>query len=202
MEITVVQLLTDLGLSFLFGLGFVAYKFQNFMLNWFKVKRSKGSKLLVEVENPIQDYFATGSFDNGFLRYKARKRKDNPEPNRMISVEDVDAVVYSKFGVKCIRVDDAKNFVRSRRSPLIDALPGYNAEKTDEAMQTALIKPNPNAKGLFDEKTWQLIVLIAFVILIVVGIAAVSTSITIDKHVQLVYNMLVNGTYHAPLVSV
>lgn len=197
MEISVIQLVTDLIIALLLGMGYVVYKFQNFMVNWYKVKRSKGSKLLVEVENPIQDYFAVGSYDNGFLRYKARKRRDNPDPHRMISVDDVDAVVYNKFGIKCIRVDDAKCCVRSRRVDKM--LPGYNAEKTDAVVQTAMMKPDPNAKGLFDEKTWQVIVLIAFVLVIIVGIVCASSSMTTDKHVLMVYNMLVNGTYAPPI---
>lgn len=194
MEISVIQLLTYLGCSLIIGALFVVNKFRNFMMNWFKVRRSRGSKILVEIESPIQDYFATGSFDNGYLRYLARKRSDNPSPNRMISVDDINAVVYSKFGVKCIRVDDAKNIVRPRRSDKDSSIPGYNAEKMDEAIQTALLKPNPNAKGLFDEKTWQMIVLIAFVLLLVVGVVSVVTVMSVDKQGQATYNLLQNVT--------
>jgi hypothetical protein len=199
MEISVFNLVTYLIISLLFGIGFVVYKFQNFMINWYKVKRSHGSKLLVEVENPIQDYFASGNFDNGYLRYKARKRADNPNPNRMISVEDVNAVVYSKFGVKCIRVDDAKNIIRPRRSDKDSSIPGYNAEKMDEAIQTALLKPNPNSVGLFDAKTWQIIVLIAFVLVIIVGVVGVSTGMGTSKNVDLVLATLQNLSLSGPM---
>lgn len=200
-QINLVNFYIDLLVAILIGAGIIIYRFRNFMLAWWTVKQSGGSKLLVEVENPIQDYFAAGTFDNGYLRYKARSRADNPTPNRMISVEDINAVVYSKFGVKCIRVDDAKNIVRPRRSDKDSSIPGYNAEKMDEAMQTALFKPNPNAKGLFDTKTWQMIVLIAFAIVIIIGILNFSTTRSVDAHLQLVYNTVQNITAAMPRVG-
>lgn len=197
-QLNLMQFYIDLVLCAIIGAGIIIYKFRNFMSNWWNVKRSAGSKILVEVENPVQDYFATGTFDNGYLRYKARKRADNPEPNRMISVDDINAVVYNKFGVKCIRVDDTKNFIRPRRGDKDSSLPAYNAEKMDEAIQTALFKPNPNAKGLFDAKTWQLIVIIGFLIVIVLGIAIMRESFTIDGHLQLVYDGVQNITAALP----
>lgn len=194
MEISVWQFVVDLLLCVLIGAGYIVYKFRNFMISWFVVKRSGGSKILVEIENPIQDYFAPGTFDNGYLRYRSRKRADNPIPNRMISIEDINAVVYSKFGVKCIRVDDSKNIVRPRRSDRDSSIPGYNAEKMDEAIQTALLKPNPNAKGLFDTLTWQIIVLASIVILGIGAFLIYREVGSVDSHVQLVYNYLQNVT--------
>lgn len=205
MEVNLFQFYLDLILCLVLGAGFVVLKFRNFMLCWFSVKRSGGSKLLVEVENPIQDYFAPGTFDNGYLRYRARRRADNPSPNRMISVEDINAVVYSKFGVKCIRVDDAKNVVRPRRSGQDSSIPGYNAEKMDEAVQTALLKPNPYSKGLFDTRTWQMIVLIAFVLLLGMAFLILRNVGVVDGHLQVVYTLVQNVSstvsHPAPVVQ-
>lgn len=192
MEITLMRFYLDLFLCLIIGAGIVIYRFRNFMMAWWSVKRSGGNKLLVEVENPVQDYFAVGKFDNGYLRYLARKRADNPTPNRMISVEDVNAVVYTKFGVKCIRVDDEKNCVRSRRNN--ESIPGYNAEKMDEAVQTALLKPNPNAKGLFDEKTFQMIMVGGVVIILVLVVLIFKNQGSHDQHVKLVYDAVQNLT--------
>ena len=198
MEINNFQFIVDLLLCLVLGAGFVIYKFRNFMISWYTVKRSGGSKILVEIENPVQDYFAPGTFDNGFLRYKGRKRADNPTPNRMLSIDDINAVVYTKFGVKCIRVDDAKNFIRPRRSDQDSSIPGYNAEKTDEAIQTALLKPNPNAKGIFDTKTWQIIIIVSLIVF-AIGMFLIYRSVgSVDGHVQLVYNTLQNITAQMP----
>ena len=184
---------------FLAGIGILFMLLKSFLPAWFSVRRSGGNMILVHIANPLMDYYKAGKIDNGFLYYKARKRVDNPDPNRMLYVGDIRGFSYKAFGVNVIDVDDIKNCVWSRygtssksddgTSSNYNAVSTNNAEAYDEAQYTALHKP-ATKKAMFDEYTWQIIVLIA-IILLAVGLFLTYRQIgTVDGHVKLVYDTI------------
>ena len=193
------QLIINYVLIFLCGLGLLFMMLRSFLPAWLKVKRSGGNMILVHIANPLMDYYKAGRVDNGFLYFQARKRKDNPQPNRMLYVGDIRNFSYKAFGVNVVDVDDIKNCVWNRygeatqnelgASSNYNAVSTNNAEAYDEAQYTALHKPNTK-KAMFDEYTWQMISLIAFIILAVGLVLVVREIRAVDGHVKLVYDSL------------
>lgn len=193
------QLITNYVIIFLAGTGLLFFLLKSFLPAWFAVRRSTASKILVHIANPLMDYYKAGKIDNGFLYYKARRRTDNPDPNRMLYVGDIKGFSYKSFGVNCIDVDDIKNCVWNRTgvstvnaqgvSSNYEAVTTNNAEAYDEAQYTALHKPNIK-KALFDEYTWQLIVIFAIILLGVGAFLIYRQGQTNDAHVKLVYDMI------------
>ncbi len=193
------QMIINYVVIFLCGVGILFFLLKSFLPAWFKVRRSAGTLILVHVANPLMDYYKAGRVDNGFLYYKARKRVDNPDPNRMLYVGDIRNFSYKAFGVNVIDVDDIKNCVWNRYgvsgvsdtgiSSNYNAVSTNNAEAYDEAQYTALHKPSTK-KAMFDEYTWQIISLIAF-ILLAVGLFLVYRQIqTNDAHMKLIYDQI------------
>jgi len=193
------QLIMNYVVFVLLGFGILYFMLKSLVPAWLSVRFSGGSKILVHVANPLMDYYKPGKIDAGFLYYKARRRSDNPDPNRMLWVGDIREFSYRALGVNVIDVDDIKNCVWSRTgvstssdkgvSSNYEAVSTNNAEAYDEAQYTALHKPSTK-KALFDEYTWQLIVL-GVAVLVVVGLVLVYRQIgTVDGHVKLVYDMV------------
>lgn len=194
-------ILSNYGLCFLAGVIIIAFMLKGFFLPWWRVKRSGGNKILVQVKNILGSYYCAGRIDNGFLYYTARKRKDNPNASRMINVTNSKNIaVYKSFGVSCIDVDDEKNcvFVPYNYSKLKEIDPdmsivsyetvsGFNAELVDEAMTTALAKPSL-LDGLLTNKQFQIFVLLGLV-LVCIGIYMVwDQGRGIDAHLKLIYD--------------
>jgi uncharacterized membrane protein (DUF485 family) len=204
------QLMINYAVIFLAGFGVWLFLLKGYAQAWLSVRFSGGSKILVNVNNPLGNYFRAGKVDNGFLYYTARRRKDNPDPARMLYVGSIAQYTYRANGVNNVDVDDLKSCVWSRygtssvsdkgTSSNYEAVSTNNAEAYDEAQYTALHKPSTK-KAMFDEYTWQIIILIA-VILFAVGIALIYSKInTLDSHLKLTYdtvttlnNVLTNST--------
>lgn len=192
------QLITNYVVIFILGVGILFFLLKSFLPAWFQVRRSGGNMILVHVANPLMDYYKAGKIDNGFLYYKARKRSDNPDPNRMLYVGNIGNFSYKAFGVNVVDVDDIKNCVWSRYgeasinsqglSSNYQAVSTNNAEAYDEAQYTALHKP-ATKKAMFDEYTWQMISLIAFVLIIVGIVLVYRQAQTLDAHIKLIYDV-------------
>lgn len=159
------QLLILIFSSFIIGFGVWIFLLKNFTIEWLKVRMSGGRKILIKVISPIGDYFVAGEYHKSHLQFRARKRRDNKEPNRLIYVESIKDAIYSSFGVKCIDVDDYKDSVYYRYNDSYKSVCGANTEYTDELVKTALAKPSEEGIGFFNAKTWQAIILISIVIL-------------------------------------
>lgn len=200
-QISQTQLIINYFIMLFVGVGLLWFFFlKSFLPAWFAVRKSQGNQILVHVANPLMDYYKAGKLDNGFLYYKARKRVDNPDPNRMLFVGDVRAFSYKAFGVNVIDVDDIKNCVWSRygeatvgdhgKSSNYTAVSTNNAEAYDEAQYTALHKPSTK-KAMFDEYTWQIISLISWVVILGAIAFAISKIVTLDNHLRVVYDITV-----------
>lgn len=188
------NLLLTYGICFVAGLAVVAFMLKGFFLEWWRVKRSGGSKVLVNIKNPLQNYYKVGSIDNGFLHYTARKRKDNKDPSRMICITNktndgmtvYDKAIYKSFGVFCIDVDDVKNCVMYRDEEDYKSVSGYNAELMDEALKTALRKPSEE-----DGWTQKDIIIVVGLAIVLIGIYVLyDQGKTLDLHNKLIYDRL------------
>ena len=198
-EITSTQLMINYFVMVCLGIGVLFFLLKSFLPAWISVKRSGGNKVLVHVANPLMDYYKAGRVDNGFLYYKARRRTDNPDPNRMLYVGDIRNFSYKAFGVNVVDVDDLKNCVWSRYgessvsekgiSSNYTAVSTNNAEAYDEAQYTALHKPSTK-KAMFDEYTWQLVCLGIAILLIVAIVLIYRQTQTLDSHIKLVYDLV------------
>lgn len=193
------QLLMNYAIVFFLGIFIIGWFLRGFLLSWFIVKRSGGNKILVHIASPLNDYYKAGSVDNGFLRYRARFRKDNPKPDRSLYVGDIRHFSYRAFGVNVVDVDDEKGVVWGRYTKLCDkcgnetsnyvAMSGHNAEAEDEALKTALIKPD-SSDAYFTTRTFQLIVVAGFVLTIIGFIIVVRAIGGLDGHLKLVYDSI------------
>jgi hypothetical protein len=107
----------------------------------------------------------------------------------MIAVSDINNVVYSQWGIKCIDIDDMKNCIMVRKNASYDSVTGFNAEAVDEAVKTALMKPSLKG-GLFDEKTWQIISLCCFAAIVIGCVVIYQRVGQVDTHVVATFNNL------------
>jgi len=135
---------------------------QGFVSNWFKVRRKRGSSLLVRVRTIVNDYFVPGKIEEGWLVYKPRGKKKNEI--KRLSLDE--GCVYRAYGLHCVDVDDTKNCSFKRDA---SAVAGYDAEKNNSLHLRALYKPS-----LIDDKT-KIIIVILIVIVIAVAISIYMT---------------------------
>lgn len=186
------QLLLNYVLCLLFGFMFWIVLLKNYIVTWLKVKLPFFGKadIQVRVKNPIGDYFATGSYNNGVLFYTAKKRPDNSDPRRMIAIsqEVYNIAVYRNQGIPCIDVDDMKNCVLAWFNGEYKAVEGFNAETMAEIVDTALHKPSMD--GGMNPKTFQFIVIIGLIILAGAIYFTIKKVDTVDSHLQMVYDMV------------
>ena len=196
-------LLWNYVLCFVSGIGIIAFMLRGFILPWWRVKRSGGSKLLVRIRNPLQWYYAAGTVDKSWLYFTGHKRKDNPKASRMIFIGTPEnwknndksrltifgLAVYKSFGVMCIDVDDEKDCVFYLDQEQYMAVPGFNSELNDEAMSTALNKPSLS-DGLFDPKMFQIITLLGIVALGIGLYMVYDQGKLIDAHLKTLYDTL------------
>lgn len=195
-------LLMNYAIAFFLGILVIWWFLRSFLVAWFVVRRSGGNKILVHVANPLTDYYKSGHINNGFLYYRARYRKDNPKPDRMLYVGDVRQFSYRNFGVNCIDVDDEKNVIWSRYNKPCErcghdvsnysTTPSHNAEAEDEALKTALIKPD-TSDALFTNRVFQIIVIGGFLLLIVGFVVLYRANGIADQHIKAVYDLAVQN---------
>lgn len=177
----------------LFLSGFVVMNFLTggWVLQWWKVKKSRGKLILIHVKNSISPYWKTGDYNNSFIRYKARSRRDNPNPNRMISISEdyLRLATHESWGVKWIEVDDDKGSVYYYDGESYKSVSGFNVEKMDEIVQTALAKPSLQ-EGLFDTKTFQIIVILGFLLILILGYVVYKRIETNDLNAKMTYDLV------------
>jgi hypothetical protein len=65
------QMLINLLIMFMMGFMVWLFFLRNFLLSWLKVKMPTTKyNVLVEVQHPVQNYFAPGQFEKNMLYYK------------------------------------------------------------------------------------------------------------------------------------
>jgi hypothetical protein len=126
---------------------------QGFFIKYFKVKSSRGKKLLVQVETMTDRYLTVGYITEGFLIYKKRHSKEN---GRIVVPH---GSVYKALGIHWINVDEIKNAVQ-----LADysSVSGFDAEKIENLYIRAIQRPSATNKKI------QVIMILLIIILVAV----------------------------------
>jgi len=138
----------------------------------------------------LEDYYVPASLDADLLQFKARKRPDNKDPKRSLSIprDVLSKAIFKSWGVPCILVDDVKNSIFIRRNGSYESVGGYNAEAMSEKIDTALKKPPEDEVGLLPAKTFQILTLVG-VALLGVGLYLVFQQVkTVDGHSKMLYD--------------
>lgn len=188
-----------------FGIGFSLANMlsKNLITTLIRVKVLKQGNIVVCVAHNLEDYYVPGNLDAGVLSYKAKKRTDNPDPKRILAIDQdcLNKAVYKTFNCPAILVDDIKNSVYVRKNGAFDSIGGYNAEAMSEKIDTALKKPPEDEVSLMPTKTFQLIMIGGIVVL---GIGLYMVYAYLKKHdtntkaiydiVSPMYNQVMNTT--------
>ena len=195
------QMMINLVIMFFMGFSVWLFFLRNFLVNWIKVKTPFTKyNVLVEVQHPVQNYYASGQIEKNFLYYKGKKTRDNPKAQRIVDLTEIEKelgiynVVHRGWGVPCIRVDDAKACVLFRDEDSYKSITGYSAEAIDDLVTDAQNRPSLD-EGLIHPKVFQIIVIIALFIialgLYMVYDTVMKQTVMVDGHVKLVYDYLV-----------
>lgn len=144
----------------------------NFLLGgllgpFMKVKRSRGSKILVRVRTNVTDYFRAGQINEGFLVFVDREKNTRRIPM-------VPGVVSRAATVFWVEVDDEKNCCFKRDTA--EAVSTYDPVKVDNLLVRALMKP-----AVMDAmmKIVLLVVILVFVAVLAVGFLTYKNGVAI-----------------------
>lgn len=137
-----------------------------------KVKASRGKKVLVKVRNQIQDYFAVGRIDEGFLVFKDRQKQQ-----RRIVMQP--GCVYRAASLFWLDVDDEKNTLFKRTTN--DEVKGFDAVKFDNFIKRALEMPQS-----FGDKQLKIIL----ILVLVAAAAAAFTGFMVYKQGETITQIL------------
>lgn len=144
-------------------LMWIVIMFINFLLGgllapFFKVKVSRGKKVLVIVRNQIQDYFRPGEIIEGFLVFEDRQKETRRIPM-------IPGVVSRAATIFWVTVDDEKNtFIKRDTGEMVS---GFDAVKYDELYKRALYKPLTMGDNLL--KVVILLLILVLIAVVVVG---------------------------------
>ena len=129
---------------------------KGFFWNYFKVKRSNGALVFVKIRSRLRDYYRPGFIIDNTLRFK-----DSKNNSRIVTIPREGEVFYRFQGVNCVDVDEEKNAIYRLDA---SAVSGFDAEKIDDIIQKALIKP-----GLMTQLLKIILVLVILLLLIIIG---------------------------------
>jgi hydrogenase maturation factor len=192
-----------INLLIMFAMGLIVWLFflRNFLLSWLKVKMPTTKyNVLVEVQHPIQNYFAPGQIEKNMLYYKGKKTVDNSKAQRIVDLTLIEkevgigSMVHRGFGVQNIRVDDAKGCCLYRDENSYRAISGYSPESIGDLVYDAQNRPSLE-DGMIQPKMFQIIV-IGLLCLTVVGVVMTYMQIgksqtIIDGHLKMTYDYVV-----------
>ena len=189
-----------INMFIMFLMGFMVWIFflKNFLIAWIKVKNPMSKyNVLVEVQHPVQNYYAPGQIEKNFLYYKGKVTSDNPKGKRIVVLAEVEKIVgiqnivTRKNGVMNIIVDDAKGCVIYRDGDSYKSISGYSAEAVDDLVTDAQNRPSLE-EGMMTPRVFQMVVVFGLIIL-AVGLYFVYDNISgqlsvNDAHVKMVYD--------------
>ena len=113
---------------------------QGYLLNFLKVKTSRGKKLLVHVKTSRGFYTTTGVIEEDFLLYKddVIKRVDKKGFKRILIT---DLFIYRHYGVDNVNIDEANNICYT---PTFEGVNTYDPIKFNNLITRALLQPESN----------------------------------------------------------
>lgn len=137
--------------------------FRHLFVAYFKVKSSRGKKILVNIKGVMMDYWADGIIEDGFLIFKYHP-KDKDKARIPLPKEDdtneskYKDVVYTLGTIRCINVDELKNIILTPKE--YKEIEGVDVKKYDHLVVRALMKPS-----MQEDKIKKLIILNVIILL-------------------------------------
>lgn len=185
---------TMLLLAALLGFTFANMLSKGLIITLIRIKVFKQGNIAVCLAHDLEDYYVPGNLDAGILTFKARKRSDNKDPKRILSIEKsvLDKAVYKTFNIQAIMVDDVKNSIYVRKNGSYDSVGGFNAEAMSEKMDTALKKPPEDEVTLMPARTFQIFMLLGLVVVGVLVYMVYSKLKIHDANTQKIYDLVIS----------
>ena len=110
---------------------------KGFLFNFLKTLSSRGSKVLVQLSNPIENYWSTGIIEGSDIIYHDKEsRKDKKKPKRLTLSNG--NIVYKIMGINAVSIDDGKNIFLTKD---LQGVAGYNSERMENLVINAINKP-------------------------------------------------------------
>jgi len=141
------------SLVIVFAVLLLNFFMQGFFIKYFKVRASRGKKVLIQVEGLVDRYYTTGIVMDEFLIYKKRHSKNQARLKLPIGA------TYICLGIKWVNVSESKNAIMTSDYTSVS---GYDAELIETLYKRALYKP-----ALVDNKQK---LLLGLIIAILIGI--------------------------------
>lgn len=159
------------------------------------VKVFKRGNTLVQCGHDLEDYFVVGQWEDKTLQFMTRKRTDNPKPKRILTIDPQlkHLVRFRVFGVDCVLFDDVKNSLYVRRNASYESIGGYNAEAMAEKLDTALKKPPEDELGLMSMRSFMILTIIGFLLMVVGFYVLYQQGKTLDSHQKLLYDAVISS---------
>lgn len=116
-----------------FVLLFVIFNFltRGFLLNYLKVKGSRGKKIFVKIRAPIEDYTVLGVPSEGTVKFKDRSGSE-----KRVCLPKEAIIRY--LGVYWIEVDEESGSVATKDFSIV---PGFDPAKIENLIVRALTRP-------------------------------------------------------------
>jgi hypothetical protein len=150
------------------AIGIIGYNLQGFFITYFRVKFSRGKKIVVKVRDMIRPKYIVGHIEGEELLFKYHK------DTKRINIERDD--IYTDLKVQFVEVDPTLDCVINF-GKVIKGVPGFDADKHNSLYLRCLYRPT-----LLDSKTnWILGLLILSLLLTVVVIGLGYQNMRMDK---------------------
>jgi len=132
--------------------------------NFLRVLSSRGTKVLIQISNPIEHYWINGIITGKDILYSDKETKKEKKPQKRLTLEDHN-IVHRIMGVNAVIIDDTKNIFLTKD---LTGVSGYNSERNENLVINAINKP----KNEDDERREKYMFLIAIGSLLLVGFCA------------------------------
>src|SRR6056297_445770 len=129
--------------------------------NFLRVLSSRGTKVLIQISNPIEHYWINGIITGKDILYSDKETKKEKKPQKRLTLEDHN-IVHRIMGVNAVIIDDTKNIFLTKD---LTGVSGYNSERNENLVINAINKP----KNEDDERREKYMFLIAIGSLLLVG---------------------------------
>lgn len=162
----------------------VAFLLRGFFWKFIKVKMSFGKYIMIKVRSVLRDYYVVGQIDGSELIYKSQKNMIR------LHIDPGKKAIYRSLMINFIDVDEEKNAICYADYSVVT---GYDAKYYDNLYVWALTRPS-----LIDKKLMYIMVMIAFTMVLVVGVAYMCF-IIYDK--QQAITAIVSGIHQVAAVN-
>jgi len=131
---------------FILGVGLVGFLQKGFFLAFFKVKASRGTKILIKVRDSLRDYYRAGEVKDELLSFKDLDKKE-------VKIKMYKSALYRTLNVNAVDYDSESGNLISRDYTILG---GHDPKKFNNLLVRALTGP----KTMNNEERIQLFILL------------------------------------------